>query len=645
MRKSIVSKLFSYIDALRPIIYINDFDFHSIDKLINSVGQNIKIYEYNQAGGMVNFLNKKSEDTRTTLSEFLTIFDSDNHKTTYLVLKDIHTYLTDSEILAKLKSIAMKTLYSDEYGYDYDVKIFIVSPVKVIPQEIAHLITIFDIPKPKENEIAKYIENFAKENNIEISQKLIDDFSISLKGFSEFEIEQILSIAYQDNGSLNEGDKQIILDEKEQIIKKTGLLEIINAKEKIEDIGGLEHLKNYLDIKATIYKNLDDAMKFGVDIPKGILIVGMPGCGKSLTAKAASAIFEIPLLRLDLGRLLGKYVGESEANFSKAISIAEAISPCILWIDELEKAFAGITDGTGSNEVTTRLFGNFLTWLQEKDSTVFVIATSNDISKLPPEFLRKGRFDEIFFVDFPNKYERKKIFQIHLQKRKKWHRDINTIELMNMTEGFSGADIESVVKTAIEQAFVGGMFEISTEDLIEEIKDTKPISEIMKEKIGSIREKLQKMDIKPASKSVEELENETVQKKEIKKETNENVAKKNEFTQKQEKEPEKKEIKIKKNENVAKKEGFSNKTLKNTDKSQNLSDNEKIVIFKFSKTMLWILVSDKPVEILDVSGRFSVNTIEGNSPSARFAHEFKGKLLNKLYVFANNEGWIRIRYC
>jgi len=492
MRKSTVNKLFSYIDALRPIIYINNFDFHFIDNLINSVGQNIKIYEYNEAGGLVNFQNKKSEGGIKSLSQFLTIFDNDAHNFTYLVLKDIHKYLNDGEILAKLKSIAMKTLYSDEYGYNYDVRIFIVSSEKIIPYEIAHLITVFDIPKPVETEIVKFIENFAKENNIEVSRKLIDDFAISLKGFSEFEIEQILSIAYQDNGSLNEADKQIILDEKEQIIKKTGLLDIINSTEKIEDIGGLEVLKDYLNIKAIIYKNLDDAIKFGVDIPKGILIVGMPGCGKSLTAKAASAIFEIPLLRLDLGRLLGKYVGESEANFSKAILISEAISPCILWIDELEKAFAGITDGTGSNEVTTRLFGNFLTWLQEKDSTVFVIATSNDISKLPPEFLRKGRFDEIFFVDFPNKNERKKIFEIHLKKRKKWHKHIDTISLLDITEGFSGADIESVVKTTIEQAFISNNFEILTEDLIKEIKDTKPISEIMKEKIGLMREKLQK---------------------------------------------------------------------------------------------------------------------------------------------------------
>ena len=215
----------------------------------------------------------------------------------------------------------------------------------------------------------------------------------------------------------------------------------------------MENLKEWFAKKAKVIKNINAAGKFGVAMPKGVLIAGVPGCGKSLNAKAAAALFEVPLLRMDMGRLMGKYVGESEGNLRKAIALSEAIAPCVLWIDELEKAFAGINNGGGS-EVTTRLFGNFLTWMQEKESPVFVVATANNIMNLPPELMRKGRFDEIFFVGLPNRTERRKIFEIHINKRRKndmQYVDIN--KLVDLTEGYSGADIEGVVKDAIEDVF------------------------------------------------------------------------------------------------------------------------------------------------------------------------------------------------
>ncbi len=229
------------------------------------------------------------------------------------------------------------------------------------------------------------------------------------------------------------------------------------------------------------------------------MIIGMPGCGKSLTAKATASLFEIPLVRLDVGRLLGKYVGESEGNMRKALNLSEAISPCVLWIDEIEKAFAGV-GGDGSNEVTTRLFGQFLTWMQEKENTVFIVATANDISKMPPEFLRKGRFDELFFVDLPNGEERRKILDIHLKKRKKWNKGIDSIALIKETDGFNGADLESVVKDTIEMAFIEGRTTIQTEDLLNSVKDTKSISSTLKDKITEIKLTIDKIDIKPASK-------------------------------------------------------------------------------------------------------------------------------------------------
>ena len=278
------------------------------------------------------------------------------------------------------------------------------------------------------------------------------------------------------------------------------MLELVNFSENIDDIGGLENLKNWLVRKARIFSDLDKALKFGVDIPKGIMIIGMPGCGKSLTAKATAQLFQLPLVRLDVGRLLGKYVGESEENMRRALALSEAISPCVLWIDEIEKAFAGI-GGKGGSDVTTRLFGQFLTWMQEKDNTVFIVATANDISTLPPEFLRKGRFDELFFVDLPNAEERRRIIEIHLKKRGKWNRNINTISLIKETEGYNGADLEAVVKDTIETAFVTGKSEITTEDLLYTIKNTKSISCTLKDKIAAIREISKKVDIKNASKS------------------------------------------------------------------------------------------------------------------------------------------------
>jgi SpoVK/Ycf46/Vps4 family AAA+-type ATPase len=231
---------------------------------------------------------------------------------------------------------------------------------------------------------------------IEIEESLERELALYFKGFGEFEIIQILNLAYQRSGAIKDSDIEFILEEKKQIIKKSGMVEILDFKENVDDIGGLENLKEWLRNKAKIFNQLEKAIEFGVDIPKGIMIVGMPGCGKSLTAKATAKLFNVPLLRLDVGKLLGKYVGESEDNMRRAISITEAVAPCILWIDEIEKAFAGV-GGANGNEVTTRLFGYFLTWMQEKNSSVFVVATSNDISNLPAEFLRKGRVQIYFF--------------------------------------------------------------------------------------------------------------------------------------------------------------------------------------------------------------------------------------------------------
>lgn len=496
MKRSTVNSLSSYIDALHPIIYINHFDFKVIDEAIAAVGESVKCVEFNNALGLVDF-NTKSPMQECDLENFLKLtMDDGFEKDTFIVLKDVHGELNDPKIIALLKKIAENNLYN----VNYSSTIFILSEITVIPPELENFITVFDIPLPTTHEILSIINDFISDMEITVEEDTINDIALSFKGLNEFQIKQILNLAYQDGGCIDQEDKVLILKEKEQFIKKSGMLEIVNFTETIDDIGGLENLKEWLSRKSKVFANLDKAIKFGVDVPKGIMIIGMPGCGKSLTAKATASLFEIPLVRLDVGRLLGKYVGESEENMRKALKLSEAISPCVLWIDEIEKAFSGVGGAGGGSDVTTRLFGQFLTWMQEKENTVFIVATANDISKMPPEFLRKGRFDELFFVDLPNGEERRKILDIHLKKRKKWNKGIDSIALIKETDGFNGADLEAVVKDTIEMAFIDGRSSITTEDLMKSVKDTKSISRTLKDKIAEIKSTINKIDIKLASK-------------------------------------------------------------------------------------------------------------------------------------------------
>lgn len=493
MKKNTIDRLANYVDALHPIIYIKNFDFKVIDDTISKIDPVIKCVEFNNALGLINFKTKVPM-RECDLEGFLKLtMDEGYDQQTFLILKDVHAELKNPKIIALLKRIAEETLYNE----DYFATAFIVSEIAVIPPELEDYITVFEIPLPTTSEILDIIHGFIQDMEITVKEDIVNEIALSFKGLNEFQIKQILNLAYQDGGSIDKDDKSLILQEKEQFIKKSGMLEIINFSENIDDIGGLDNLKKWLNRKATIFANLDKAIKFGVDVPKGIMIVGMPGCGKSLTAKATASLFEIPLVRLDIGRLLGKYVGESEENMRKALKLSEAISPCVLWIDEIEKAFSGIGAG---NDVTTRLFGQFLTWMQEKENTVFIVATANDISKMPPEFLRKGRFDELFFVDLPNEEERGKIFEIHLKKRKKWNQKIDIQQLVRKTEGYNGADLEAVVKDTIEKAFIDGRDTIITEDLLASIDDTKSISQTLKGKMDEIRKSVEKIDIKSASK-------------------------------------------------------------------------------------------------------------------------------------------------
>lgn len=493
---SLKNKLIRYIDAGFPIIYLNTFEEAKADSIIQSVAGGRDILEWNGTDGYVNFKTKTNFFDNYSLENTLALLAGGSElDRKLLVLKDIHSYLNDPVIIALIKKISLRIIPK------LDASIIIVSPILNIPKEIENYITVLEMDYLTPEEIQKNIVAFVEEHSLTaVNKNLLEEMAIAFKGLSEFEIKNILALAYADDGQLTRKDLSLIFDQKQQTIKKAGILEMVPQKESIDDIGGLENLKMWLKRKAQIFKNINNAKEFGVDMPKGVLIAGVPGCGKSLNAKAAAKLFEVPLLRLDMGRLLGKYLGESEANMRKAILLAEAISPCVLWIDELEKAFAGIGgDGSGA-EVTTRLLGHFLTWMQEKDSAAFVVATANDITKLPPELLRKGRFDEIFYVSLPSSKEREKIFEIHIKKRRK--DDIGGIkinQLVEKTNGYSGADIEGVIKESIETVFAEGKTTLTTEDIISVINKTHSLSEIMKDSLEKMSTEYKNRKFKNAS--------------------------------------------------------------------------------------------------------------------------------------------------
>lgn len=501
---TVQNNLGNYIDAGFPILYIRTFEDTKAEKYITAVAGKREIVEWNGADGFVNFKSKTVLVPNTSLEDTLSLLKKGKElDRKLLVIKDADEYLrTDGslksdKVIALLKEIARK-IRAEENGIDATV--IIISPTLHIPKDLEKLITVLELDFPDEKEIHSIVEKFIDVNEIpSVYPGLLDEISTAFKGLTEFEIEDLLRLAVSQDGELTQKALELIINQKQQMIMKAGILEMIPLKESVSDIGGLENLKEWLQRKSKVFKDIKTAMRFGVSMPKGVLIAGVPGCGKSLSAKAAGKLFDVPLLRLDMGRLMGKYVGESEENMRRAIQLAEAISPCVLWVDELEKAFAGIGSG-GGGEVTTRLFGAFLTWMQEKTSSAFVVATANDITKLPPELLRKGRFDEIFYVPLPNEQERRKIFEIHIGKRRK--QDLNSInieKLVSETEGYSGADIEGVVSESIEAAFVKGNSVLTTEEILNSIKNTHSLSEIMKKPLEEMAKMYEDRKFKKAS--------------------------------------------------------------------------------------------------------------------------------------------------
>ena len=509
------------IDVNSPIIFINDYDFVRIDYIICRTVGDATIVEWNPGSGEsktrrivtedAEFVKTESEREDIALVAFLSEKYNELYEGyQYLVLKEIHSQYDDPKVTTLLELIAQRRLYDPTYN----TTVIIVDSQSQTPPEIEKYISRLDIPFPDDAEIKRLINEHIETNGYDkekFTDTDLEKLLPTLKGLTAFEIDRMLAIAMSNNGTLSAEDKDMILVRKKQMVRNSGVLDLVDTPERIEDIGGLDTLKTYLKKKAKVMENLTDAMKFGVNVPKGVFIVGMPGCGKSLCAKATAALFDVPLLKMDMGSLMGKYQGESEENLRKAIRIAEAAAPCVLWIDEIEKGFSGI--GGSNSESITRMFGYFLSWLQDKTSGVYVIATANNASNLPPELKRKGRFDEIFCVNLPNDIEREKIFEVHIANKKKRANDWKKIKnnssrfrtLIEKTKGFNGADIEAVVNEAMEQCFLRsldskGKKELDIDDLIKLASDTISITKSCKTQIEDMEKIFKESSFKDASK-------------------------------------------------------------------------------------------------------------------------------------------------
>lgn len=360
---------------------------------------------------------------------------------------------------------------------------------EVLKQELEKEMPILDLPLPNIDTLRIILESVAEDrfslpaNRVNPTKRLIE----SAKGLTAMEAELAFAKAAAQNGQLTENEIDIINAEKEQIIRKSGILEFFQPSESMASVGGLDQLKEWFNQRGGAFTQ--EAAEFGLQPPKGVMLLGIPGCGKSLTAKAAAALWRFPLIRFDLGKVFGGIVGESERNIREALRVAEAVSPCILWIDEIEKGLSGSqSSGQTDGGVTSRVFGTFLTWMQEKTAPVFVLATSNNIAQLPPEMLRKGRFDEIFFCDLPSEKIRRDIFKIHLSTHNEDILDQFDLErLAKDSPLFSGAEIEQAVKDGMFTAF-SQKRRLSESDIDSAIRSTYPLAKTMREGIRDMRE-------------------------------------------------------------------------------------------------------------------------------------------------------------
>lgn len=409
----------------------------------------------------------------------------DPQKHAIFVFLDMHPFLQNPLVVRRLRTLAQKFQETKK-------TLVLISPVLVIPPELEKLITVVDFALPPPAEIEGKINDIIKKYEgregitINLAPEDRQNLVQAAAGLTLEEVENVLGRLLVREHKITPEAVTTIFEEKRKIIRKTGILEFFPASENPSQVGGLENLKNWLQKRSRCFSNTLAAREAGIEPPKGVLLTGVPGCGKSLTVKAAAGMMRLPLLRLDVGKVFEGLVGSSERNMRTAIATAEAAAPAVLWIDEIEKGFPSGRGGDLDGGTSSRVFASFLTWMQEKTSPVFVMATSNNVSRLPPEMLRKGRFDEIFFVDLPVPRERREIFSIHLERRHKNPAMFDLDELAALSEGFSGAEIEEAIRSALLEAFDAGR-PLVQEDISLCLKRTPPLSRTMAEDIEAIR--------------------------------------------------------------------------------------------------------------------------------------------------------------
>jgi len=490
-----------------PGIHIVNSEYSRLDNLLLEIANTLKfkLKEWNLGFGQINSDDGqpiKNNDKNRTIIEFLDDISSSGFDGKLIYIKNAKLALEgNKEAIAHLQQ---RMIQIQKY-FKGKCSIIYTSEEKFIPPDLSPLVYYIEFSPPDNRELIEIMESYINDNKCVISSEFKQRFISTCAGLDKETVLQILAKIFSAKAVFTEFDLEVARKAKEQNISKSGYIEMVPLKEGFDDLGGMEELKQYLRRKKIIIDDLDSATRMGILPPKGILLVGIPGCGKSLAAKAAANLFNLPLLRIDIGSLMGKYVGESENNLKNALHIVEHTNPCVLWLDEIEKAFSGIKGDSGGSGVTTRMFGQFLTWMQEKPGTVFVIATANDISSIPPELWRKGRFDESFFVSLPSQTEREQILKIYLDKITNKDADISISDIAKNIDGYSGADIQSLINDSLEASFINKK-KLNANIIKDSMKKIKSLKVMLgEEKIKEYEKKRDEYGIKLASWTPDEI--------------------------------------------------------------------------------------------------------------------------------------------
>jgi SpoVK/Ycf46/Vps4 family AAA+-type ATPase len=465
------SELALFLKARYPIIYIHTIEEDRVEYVIRKnikMNLNRSIYSWDFVDGYTNNPNNQGFGKRNPL-QALELVERLNAETPALfLLKDFNRFLTDLSISRKLRNISRILKLQPK-------TIIIIGSDLTIPKELQELITVLQFQLPLEDEISQELNRLIDSLNIKVEPELLESLTRACQGLSLERIRRVLSKIIATYKTIDNNSISVLLSEKKQIISQTEILEYCSVNEKISNLGGLNNLKDWLNKRKTAFGI--QASNYGLPTPRGLLLIGIQGTGKSLTAKAIANDWQLPLLKLDVGKLFGGIVGESESRLRQMINLAETISPCILWIDEIDKAFTN-TESKGDSGTSNRVLATFISWLSEKTKPVFVISTANNIELLPLEIIRKGRFDEIFFLDLPKKEEREEIFRIHLQEFRptNWQ-SFDYPKLSQLSESFSGAEIRQSIIEGMYLAFYEKR-EVTTDDICLALKELIPLANL-----------------------------------------------------------------------------------------------------------------------------------------------------------------------